>query len=362
MNQDNINRIFISKKIKQLRDKSLKRKKINKELLNIPVAYWIKEDRLLNAIGKEFNIILRTPGCYWALGETGGCSMCGYIEDAYLGKITSENLIEQFEYAVNKKIEEIDQDSSPYILKIFNSGSFFDKREISEKTAEILFKKIKEIPNIKEIVLESRPEFITKKNLNLLTEYLGDKYVEIGIGIETINDHIRNSYINKGLKYDDFLKAVDLLKNYKIGVKAYLLFKPPFLTEQAAIDDCGLSIRELINLNIETVSINPVNIQKGSLVEYLWYQKRYRPPWFYSLFECLEEYLTQSDLNNIRILSDPSGAGTQRGIHNCADYECNKLMQEHLKEFVLSQDLNRLRDVEYLCECKKEYELKKNFL
>ena len=45
MNQDNINRTFISEKIKQLRDKSLKRKKLNKELLNIPVAYWVKEDR-----------------------------------------------------------------------------------------------------------------------------------------------------------------------------------------------------------------------------------------------------------------------------------------------------------------------------
>lgn len=351
----------LSEKIFYLREKSLKRKKINNNLIDIPVAFWIKEDRLLDEVGKEFNIILRTPGCYWALSKTGGCSMCGYVEDAYMGTITPENLINQFDYAVDKKIEEIKNDRTGYILKIFNSGSFFDEREIPKTVAEEIFKKIKKLPNVKEVVIESRPEFIKKKKIKAMKEILDDKYVEIGIGVETVNDYIRNTYINKGMKYEVFLRAVEDLKNLNVGIKAYLLFKPPFLTEQAAIDDCRTSIRKLIDLKINTISINPVNIQKGSFVEYLWNRKKYRPPWFYSLFECLKQSVTQKDLKTTRIISDPSGAGSQRGIHNCQKFECNNVMKDALREFVLSQDLMKL-NIQEKCECKKRYELKKDFI
>jgi hypothetical protein len=350
-------------KIKYLREKSLKKKKINEEVVNTPVAYWIKEDRLIYEIGKEFNIILRTPGCSWALSDSGGCSMCGYIEDAYMGKVSTENILNQFDYAVSKKIEEIREDTSSYVLKIFNSGSFFDEREIPKEAAQKIYEKINEIPNIKEVIVESRPEFIKKKRIETLKEYLNEKYVEIGIGIESVNNHIRNVYLNKGIKYKTFLNAVKLLKSLEIGIKAYLLFKPPFLTEQAAIDDCKASIRNLIDLEVNSISINPMNIQKGSLVENLWFHRQYRPPWFYSLFECLQKSLNQSDLNKFRIISDPSGAGTQRGIHNCQDYECNNQMRDILRKFVLTQDLTVLKQSnQEWCPCRKIYELKRNFL
>ncbi len=99
----------------------------------------------------------------------------------------------------------------------------------------------------------------------------------------------------------------------------------------------------MAELKINTISINPVNIQKNSLVEYLFYQKRYRPPWFYSLFKCLLKAFKNNDiLNSVRIISSPSGAGTKRGIHNCLKRGCNEFMIKALKEFVLTQNINAL--------------------
>lgn len=352
---------ILEEEIKVSRKKSLKKKTpYSEDKLNRPVSFWIKEDRLMNGKGKAFIIILRTRGCSWAL-EHGGCSMCGYIEDANLDNVPPGQLINQFEFALEKNIDQIEADSDDYVLKIFNSGSFFDDLEIPQPVLTHIYEKVKKIKNISELVVESRPEFITNENLVNLNKMLPEKYIEIGIGLESVDDHVRNTYIHKGLPYEDFLHAVKLCHNNNIGVKTYLLFKPPFLNEQAAIDDCINSIKTLIDLNIETISVNPCNVQKGSFAEYLWYQKRYRPPWFYSLFECLRKALGDSDLTT-RILCDPSGAGRKRGIHNCLRGECNEHMIQKLSKFVLHQDLKYLTPSEEdECTCRKRYELERYF-
>ncbi len=242
------------------------------------------------------------------------------------------------------------------MLKIFNSGSFFDHDEINNQVREHMYKKISEVSKIKEVVVESRVDYITREKLVIMRNSLQDKHVEIGIGLETADDHIRQHYINKGLTLDAFKKALNTCIENNIGVKAYLLLKPPFLNEQSAIDDCVNSIRTCIDLNVNTISINPLNIQKGSLAEYLWYQKRYRPPWFYSLFKCLKKALDQEDLKKIRVLSDPSGAGSKRGIHNCPKKECNENMKTILKKFVLTQNIDELKQTSDRCKCKHVYQ------
>ncbi len=353
----------IVESINLIKQRALKRKKIyGEEQLKRPISFWTKKDRLRNEIGKEFTIILRSKGCSWALSKHGGCSMCGYYLDASKSNISNSQLISQFDYALNDKINEINQDSYNYSLKIFNSGSFLDENEISKEVRNHIYNKISKVKKIKEIVIESRLEYITTEKLEEIREIFNKKYLEIAIGLESVDDYIRNNFINKGILFKDFKRVVDKCKEHDIGVKVYLLFKPPFLNEQAAIDDCSNSIKKLIELGVNSISINPINIQKGTLVEYLWFQNRYRPPWYYSLFKSIRNSVNQDDLKSVRLLSDPSGAGTKRGIHNCLKKECEISAKEKLKKFVLSQNLNELEKKEYECTCKKKYNLKKNFI
>ena len=355
------NRVILEK-INNLRQKALKRrKKHSLEKLNLPVSHWIKEDRLLDRIGKEFTIILRSKGCSWGLSKYGGCSMCGYYLDAVNEDVSTDQLINQFNFAYNNKINEINNDSKNYIFKIYNSGSFLDDNEIPQEVRTYIYEKISKVEKIKEFVIESRLEYINTEKLEEIREFFGKKYLEIAIGLETTDDYIRNQYINKGFLFKSFMGSLKLLKEYNIGARVYLLLKPPFLNEQGAIDDCSNSIKKLVDLNVNSISINPLNIQKGTLAEYLWFQNRYRPPWFYSLFKCLKNSLSQEDLKFIRILSDPSGAGTKRGIHNCLKKECENSARERLQNFVFTQKLNELDRIEYECKCKKRYQLTKNY-
>jgi len=356
MKNSNDSSELLSEKIYFLRHRAIeKRKLLNDDQLKKPVSFWIKEDRLKDEIGKEFTIILRTNGCNWALSREGGCSMCGYIQDASIKKVSNEMIISQFKHALESKLSIIEQDDCNYTLKIFNSGSFFDDNEISMIARKEIYDNINNIKKIKEVIIESRTEYITTNKLEEIGKYLKNKHVEIGIGLESADDDVRNHYINKGLKLGDFEKVVEECKQFNVGIKAYLLFKPPFLNEISAIDDCSSSIRYCLDLGIDTISINPINIQRGSLVEYLWYKNQYRPPWFYSLFNCLQNTINDADLKKCRIVSDPSGAGTKRGIHNCLKRECNESMKQMLKKFVIHQDIAKLDLTNHNCECKKRY-------
>lgn len=363
MKSVNVNNSLITK-IKYIRKRSIQdRSRTSHNVLDKPVSYWIKDDRLLNKKGKEFTIILRTKGCSWALGEKGGCSMCGYIGDSNIDPVKSEQIIHQFDYAISNSIDDILSSKEDFVLKIFNSGSFFDEDEISEEVRNYIYDKVKNMGKIKEFIVESRAEYIKESHLKTIGQTLKDKHVEIAIGLESVSNHIRNYYINKGLLYEDFLGAVELCKKHDIGIRVYLLFKPPFLNEQAAIDDCVHSVNTLINLHVDTISINPVNIQKNSYLEHLWHQNRYRPPWFYSLFKALKKIiLSRKDGFSTRIISDPSGAGTKRGIHNCLKKECNDKMLVMLRNFVLTQNIEELLKGNSDCECKLNYKLKKFFI
>lgn len=352
-------------KVKTLRVRTIHRLKgMPSEKLNKPVTYWIKEDRLLDKIGKEFTIILRTKGCSWALGDQGGCTMCGYIQDSCVDTVTSSNIKNQFMRAWNDKLEEIQNDKDDYIIKIFNSGSFFDDDEIPEDLRKFIYEQIANVSNITEVVVESRTEHLSRDKLIQMRSELGSRHVEIGIGLETVNDYIRLNYINKGMTFEEFLDAVNLCKQCDIGIRAYLLFKPPFISEESAIDDCVSSIKTLIDMQVNTISINPVNIQRGTLVEYLWQKNRYHVSSFYSLMKSLKKgIITQERLKDTRVVCDPSGAGSRRGIHSCSKKECNIRMKEFLKNFVLSQDIVYLKKLgeEEHCSCKLKYHMQKMF-
>ena len=97
--------------------------------------------------------------------------------------------------------------------------------------------------------------------------------------------------------------------------------------------------------HVDKISINPVNVQKNTVVERLWLRNEWTAPWLWSVIEVLKQC---EDLP-IRIYSDPTGGGTRRGAHNCHD--CNKKVLEALKNHRLGLgDLKGLH-----CNCKPRW-------
>jgi radical SAM enzyme (TIGR01210 family) len=296
-----------------------------------PEAIWKEEDVVDGQKVRALVVILRTIGCWWSRKK--GCLMCGYNQAASESGIGEEQLLRQLEVAKSKFQGE-------EMVKIYTSGSFLDEREVPLGVRRRI---LEEFSTCKRILFESRPEFVTDESLSNLPS----EKMEIALGLESSNDLILRKCINKGFTSSDYQRAAGLIKSKGMRVRTYLLLKPPYLTEHEALKDTITSI-ELASSLSDSISVNPVNVQRETLVESLFRRGDYRPPWLWTLVEVLREGRTRS---GIRIFSSPSGAGTPRGAHNCG--KCDSGIIAAIERFAFSQDLKDLEGLD--CECKSRW-------
>ena len=128
--------------------------------------------------------------------------------------------------------------------------------------------------------------------------------------------------------------------------------KPPFLYEADAISDVLNSISEIGSKNLtHCISINPVHIQKFTLVEYLFERGEFRPPWLWSVIEALKRGHKLLQNTGIRLLSSPTAAGTTRGAHNCKN--CDGTVLQAINEFSMNNDSDILNNL--YCDCYNDW-------
>ncbi len=298
----------------------------------MPTAVWKEDDMIGTDKVKAMVAILRTKGCWWAFQK--GCTMCGYNVESDQG-ITIEDLRAQLASVKGKY-------SGEPMVKIYTSGSFLDEREIpSELRLEILGA----FPQAQKIIFETRPEFVTDEAL----ESLPKEKVLVALGLESADDEVLRRSIRKGFTVADYVKAAENLRRHSIPVRTYLLLKPPFMTEARAIRDTSAAI-EFARQYSESISINPVNVQSGTIIEDMWRRGDYRSPWIWSLVEVLKAGWKEG---GPRLFSSPSGAGTLRGVHNCD--KCDRKVLDAVQRFSFEQDPKYLDGLE--CGCKDEWKM-----
>ncbi len=311
------------------------------------VISWIEGSPLPNGgRGTSLTFILPTRACRFAEAEHGGCSMCGYPNenppDPPLKLI--ETLPEiTMEHFMKKKVE------GPMVIKFFTSGSFLDRLELPPHIREKMISQFAQLEQIKEIIIESRAEYVIKKNIESLLKVAPAEKITIAIGLESADDEINKRSVNKGMTWKQFKRAVELARSYGIRIKAYILLKPIFLTEYLSIHDAILSAEKAIEIGVETISINSSNIQKGTLMEKMFNLKRYRSPWLWSSLIVTKKIKQRHP--EIRVITDPVAAGLIRGAHNCG--KCDKMVKNALSEFSYTQDLSYLENI--TCDCYERY-------
>jgi archaeosine synthase beta-subunit len=304
---------------------------------------WSQKEPFEGCQIEAFNIVLRTRGCRWY--GSSGCSMCGYSNDsASTGE--DPDIPKQLTEAAARY-------SGQPVIKVFTSGSFFDPQEVtaSEREAVLAFVKGALNTDHTKLIVESRPEFVSRDVLGTTTGQLGDIRLEVAIGLESSNDKVLRGSINKGFDFKAYMDAASIIRDAGALLKTYLLLKPPFLTEQQAIDDMVGSMGDVYGTGLsQTISINPMNVQKFTLVEYLYERGEYRPPWLWSVVKVLQK-AKEICKNDIWILCHPSGGGKSRGPHNCG--KCDHLVLEAIDDFNLTNGPDAFDGLE--CECRDTY-------
>lgn len=294
-------------------------------------------------------IYLRGKGCEWSCKRNGGCLMCGHYYGTSQGKeLPKGAYFEQFK----EEIVKYDFSNIP-ILCIYNAGSILNGDEVPTDELLKMLQLANDYSNIKRIVLESRPEYVTTEILGKISEICKDKIVEIGIGLETVNDEIRDRCVNKGFKFIDYIEAVCRIKKYSnLRVLTYLTVKPLFLTIEESLNDVVKSIQD-IYIYTDIISLEPISIQKNTVVDYLYELGIYQPPKGWMIKDIIYQIKELGILEEfeLRIGGFEFFPIPDKVIGNCES--CNRKLYEAIDMYNATKDDSIIEKLE--CDCYDEY-------
>jgi radical SAM enzyme (TIGR01210 family) len=234
-----------------------------------PYAWLVEKEKTARGTIEDITVIFLTNReCPFH------CLMCDLWKNTTDTTVPPGAIPEQIEWALG-------QLPATKHLKLYNSGSFFDKRAVPEKD----YKKIASLLNgFETVVVESHPNLVNDKCLyfrDLLKPEL-----QVAVGLETVHPEILMK-LNKQMTTADFIRSVSFLRENGIPSRAFILLKPPFMSESEGIYWAGQSLDLAFSAGVECCTIIPVRGGNGAM-EVLMEEGSFSPPAIRSLEKVLE--------------------------------------------------------------------------
>ena len=230
------------------------------------------------------------------------------------------------------------------MIKVYTSGTFFEDQEIPLDFQESVL--VETFERKIHLVVEAQAQLCYPKKI----AWLAKKHpgCTIALGLEAYDDTVLRFHVNKGFSTKQWHKAVDLLRENSLRVKTYLIFKPPFMSEGDALSHTIKWVKQIAPLSDE-VSINPMNIQRSTIVDRLFRNREFRPPWLWSLVDMIEKTHSEISQLDCRTIVHPTAGGRIRGAHNCGS--CDEDVVAAIERYSVSGSLEEFSGID--CSCKK---------
>lgn len=257
-------------------------------------------------------------------------------------------------------------------LELYVSGSFFDDEEVSlDSRLEII--KAVQVAGIKEVVLESRPEFITEENIQALANIIDPERITIAIGVETADDSLRHR-LSKDFSFEELTASVSRISRAGMNFQAYLLLKPPAINDdKEAITDIIRSSKAIISLAGEMncpliLAIQPFFLARNSIAAQDEFPSDHvRPPWLYSVALTLKllalmrssdgfsyHIILGNEVDNVDVVLTPSNYTGDGGVCSCSEGIRGFLREINISRDKLEENVDKILGSE--CHCKSAWQ------
>jgi hypothetical protein len=278
----------------------------------IPYAWLVEKERTASGKAEDTGIIFLTNReC------TFHCLMCDLWKNTTDNPVPVGAIPAQIEWALEHMTE-------AKHLKLYNSGSFFDTKAIPPedyiKIAEL-------VSGFDTVIVECHPKLINEKILRFRD--MLKPALHVALGLETVNPEVLLK-LNKKVTADDFSKAVSFLTANGISSRAFILLRPPFMTELEGIYWAERSIDFAFQTGVECCTVIPVRGGNGAM-EVLKQQGHFTSPHIRSLEEVLEYGIR---LNAGRVFADTWDLGLFSTCTECSDLITGRLIEMNLTQKV----------------------------
>jgi|CXWL01.1.fsa_nt_gi radical SAM enzyme (TIGR01210 family) len=263
-----------------------------------PYAFLVEKERLFDgSVDDVLTILLTNKECPFR------CLMCDLWKNTTNEPVPRGAIPAQIRWALERV-------APARHVKLYNAGSFFDRQAIA----------VEEYPEIarlaapfKTVIVESHPRMIGRRCMRF-NEMVGGK-LQVAMGLETVHPGVLPR-LNKQMTLEQFADAARVLGASRIPVRAFILLRPPFLSEAEGVFWTKRSIDFAFDSGVECCVIIPVRGGNGAL-DILAADGLFQSPLLDSLEEVLEYGIGQrrgrvfADLWDVeRLMRDAADAST----------------------------------------------------
>lgn len=234
-----------------------------------PYAHFVEPERNARGIVEDVATILITnKECPFS------CLMCDLWRNTTRVRVPEGAVAAQIEWTLQ---------SLPWTpsVKLFNAGSFFDDQAIPHgdwsRIATLL-------ENRNRVVVECHPRLVGRRCLEF-SELL-EPSLEVAMGLETVDPQVLPR-LNKRMTVDDFARATKILTEHGVGVRAFILLRAPYQSEEEGVHWAMRSIEYAFSVGVECCSLIPTRGGNGAM-EWLAERGHFTPPSLRSMEQVLE--------------------------------------------------------------------------
>ncbi|HXD88003.1 MAG TPA: hypothetical protein VN641_16065 [Urbifossiella sp.] len=222
------------------------------------------------------------------------CVMCDLWKNTLEESVRPGQIAEQLRWALGE-LRSRNPAGSAQHLKLYNAGSFFDPRAIPPDD----FPTIAELAApFERLIVECHPRLVGRRCFEFhellrgalrsagSVSRLNGPALEVAMGLETVHPEVL-ARLNKQMTLDDFAQAARRLRDAGIAVRAFIMVRPPFLSDAEGLDWAQRSLDFAFSVGVECCSLIPTRGGNGAMEE-LAANDQFAPPSLESLEAALE--------------------------------------------------------------------------
>ncbi|NNG01958.1 MAG: hypothetical protein HKM93_21405 [Desulfobacteraceae bacterium] len=303
-----------------------------------PAQWWFQE----SDEGLILFVVFYTQACRWS--RCLGCNLPSQVSRTHVDYTA---IIAQVDFlmtdpGIAKRRERIRK------VIVSNNGSVLDEDTFSSTALMYLIAQLNlNMPNLSVLAMESRPEYVDTAELEFISRALAEgdtpTHLEIAIGFEAFDNHIRNNVFDKGLSLESFEELLSKMAPYGFHLKSYFMQKPvPNMSDEDAVTDIRDAIDYLSRVGKQegvriNMHLNPTYAAVGTVLETAFKQGKFTPPRLVDVIRAAQ-HAKGKDLSVFVGLSDeglaiPGGSFLDTG---------GKHLLAPLEQFNRNQDFNIL--------------------
>lgn len=238
----------------------------------LPYAYFVEEEPGPSGPVDVATIFLTNRECPWR------CLMCDLWRNTLEESVPIGAVPAQIRHALEGMPGLVPGRSE---LKLYNAGSLFDRRAVPPEDDEEIARLAS---SFRRTIVECHPALVGRRCLEF--QHRLGRPLEVAMGLETAHPEILER-LNKRMTLDQFRRAASFLGEHGVGLRVFILVRPPWMTEDEGLEWAKRSLDFAFDCGAATCCLIPTRAGNGAM-DALRATGEFSPPSLPSLEAALE--------------------------------------------------------------------------